>query len=117
MQQNGYYRMPAIHGDTVVFVCEDDLWRVSAGGGTAVRLTTNLGEVSRPYLSPDGQTIAFTGREEGGSEVYCMPAEGGLEQRLTYLGAGLQVAGWTPDGSSIIFASNAGQPFQKMFML
>lgn len=109
--------MPAIHGDTVVFVCEDDLWRVSAGGGTAVRLTTNLGEVSRPYLSPDGQTIAFTGREEGGSEVYCMPAEGGLEQRLTYLGAGLQVAGWTPDGSSIIFASNAGQPFQKMFML
>lgn len=109
--------MPTIHGDTVVFVCEDDLWRVSAGGGTAVRLTTNLGEVSRPYLSPDGKNIAFTGREEGASEVYCMPAEGGVEKRLTYLGTGLQVAGWTPDGSSIVFASNAGQPFQKMFML
>ncbi len=117
MQQHGYYRMPTIHNDTVVFVCEDDLWRVSADGGRAERLTTNLGEVSRPYFSPDGHFIAFTGREEGSTEVYCMAAEGGPEQRLTFLGAPLQVAGWTPNGNSIIFASSTAQPFQKMFML
>ncbi|MCG6964096.1 MAG: hypothetical protein LJE95_12600, partial [Acidobacteria bacterium] len=35
----GYYRQPAIHQDTVVFVAEGDLWRVDATGGEAVRLT------------------------------------------------------------------------------
>ena len=29
----GYYRQPAIHGDTLVFVAEGDLWRVPVSGG------------------------------------------------------------------------------------
>ena len=39
MSEAGYYRHPSIQGDTVVFVCEDDLWTVAAEGGTARRLT------------------------------------------------------------------------------
>lgn len=34
MAQKGYYRNPTLHADTVVFVCEDDLWTVPALGGT-----------------------------------------------------------------------------------
>ena len=94
---SGYYRYPAVYGDTVVFVSEDDLWTVPAGGGTARRLTANLGAISFPYFSPDGSTLAFTGREEGHSEVYVMPAEGGPVRRLTYLGATSNVLGWSPD--------------------
>jgi tricorn protease len=109
----GYYRFPTISGETVVFVCEDDLWTVSTKGGTARRLTSNLGEVSRPFLSPDGSVLAYTGRDEGDAEVYVMPALGGGAKRLTYHGGvyGGIVVGWDPDGKFILYASSYGQPF------
>ncbi|MCA9449733.1 MAG: hypothetical protein KC931_21610, partial [Candidatus Omnitrophica bacterium] len=44
--EEGYYRYPTIHGDTIAFVAEDDLWTVPATGGTAMRLTTTLSTVA-----------------------------------------------------------------------
>lgn len=116
-QQAGYYRFPTIYGDRVVFVCEDDLWSVPVSGGVAIRLTANLGAVAWPVLSPDGRQIAFTGREEGHPEVYVMPSDGGNAKRLTFLGAQTSTVGWSADGQSIIFASNASQPFPRLMQL
>jgi tricorn protease len=116
-RQSGYYRFPTIHSTRVVFVCEDDLWSVPVEGGLAIRLTSNLGEVSHPFLSPDGTQLAFIGREEGHSEVYVMAADGGVSKRLTFLGAHSVVVGWSVDGQSIIFASNAAQPFGRIYNL
>lgn len=114
MKQTGYYRFPTIAGNRVVFICEDDLWSVDSSGGVPVRLTSNVGEVSRPHLSPDGKWIAFTGREEGNPEVYCMPADGGQEKCLTFLGSTTNVIGWTSDSKKIIFSTNSAQPFARM---
>src|SRR4051812_12748668 len=105
----GYYRFPTIHNDTLIFASEDDLWSVAASGGLARRLTSNLGEVSYPMLSPDGEWLAYVGQEEGASEGYVMPATGGRSRRLSYLRRGLRVLGWTLDSHQILFASNYGQ--------
>ena len=117
MTEAGYYRFPSINGKVVVFSCEGDLWAVPATGGLARRLTANPGEADRPALSPNGQLLAFTGRDEGHAEVCCMPSEGGPARRLTFLGADSAVAGWTPDGASIVFSSNAGQAFPRLYYL
>jgi tricorn protease len=42
-----------------------------------------------------------------------MPAAGGPARRLTFQAANCAVAGWTPDGSSILFTSNADRPFRS----
>jgi len=105
-----YLRHPTVHGDTIVFVADDDLWSVAAEGGIARRLTAGLSEPSTPCLSPDGRLLAFVGRDEQHPEVYLMPAEGGPARRMTWLGTDTQVRGWTPDGE-IVFVTTQGQPF------
>ncbi|UCC43020.1 MAG: PD40 domain-containing protein [Candidatus Zixiibacteriota bacterium] len=94
----GYYRFPAVHGESVVFTAESDLWKVGIEGGMASRLTTHHGQETHAAISPDGQWVAFTATYEGPTEVYVMPLAGGLPQRLTYEGDRSYVVGWTPDG-------------------
>ena len=108
---SGYYRFPTICQDTIVFVCEDDLWTVPIGGGIARRLTSNLGAASSPRLSPNGERLAFAGSEEGPSEVYVMPALGGEAKRLTYQGSNAAIVGWDADGKHILYSSRAGLAF------
>ncbi|HYK88086.1 MAG TPA: S41 family peptidase [Acidobacteriota bacterium] len=100
-QTRGYYRFPAIHGDTIVFSAEGDLWRIGLQGGMARRLTSHPGEESNPAISPDGKTLAFTAEYEGPTEIYTMPLAGGLPTRRTFQGEGATVVGWTPDGRVI----------------
>ncbi len=109
MSTQGYVRFPTIHQDRIIFVAEDDLWSVSSEGGRAERLTAGVGEVSYPHFSPDGELLAFVGREEGPSEVYVMPSLGGIAQRLTFHSTSCRVAGWDLSGKAILYASNAGQ--------
>jgi tricorn protease len=100
----GYYRFPAIHGDTIVFAAEGDLWSVSTKGGVARRLTTHPGEESHPAVSPDGQTLAFTARYEGPAELYTMPLDGGLPTRQTYEADASFANTWTADGE-VVYAT------------
>jgi tricorn protease len=109
----GYYRHPTVHHDTVVFVCEDDLWSVPLDGGTARRLTANLSMASMPAISPDGQLLAFIGSEEGPLDLYVMPAVGGEATRLTYQSALPRRPIWTPAGNDILYSSDAIEAFWR----
>jgi len=73
---------------------------VGTEGGIARRLTTSLGDETLASFSPDGKTLAFSANYEGPTEVYTIPASGGLPTRRTFEG-GAQAAGWTPDGKIV----------------
>lgn len=110
-------RFPAIHGNRIVFSYAGDLYSVSAQGGVARKLTNHDGYEMFARFSPDGSQIAFTGQYDGNTEVYVMPAEGGIPKRLTYtatidrdhvwdrMGPNNIVMTWKNDGKQIVFRS------------
>ncbi|MEN8225317.1 MAG: PDZ domain-containing protein [Bacteroidota bacterium] len=78
-------RFPAIHGDQVVFSYAGDLYTIGRDGGVARKLTNDPdGYEMFARFSPDGTSIAFTGQYDGNTEVYVMPASGGVPFRATY---------------------------------
>ncbi|MGD8868079.1 MAG: S41 family peptidase [Gemmatimonadales bacterium] len=97
----GFYRYPALHGGTLVFAAEGDLWKVSTRGGVAERLTTHAAEETNPIISPDGTTLAFTARYEGPAELYTMPLSGGVPVRRTYEAETSLATAWTPGGELV----------------
>jgi tricorn protease len=99
---------PTISPDAtkIVFSCEGDLWIINASGGTAYRLTAMEGEEKYPRFSPDGQWIAFSGSQDGNSNVYVMPARGGEIKQLTCHDANDRVDSWSWDSKWIYFTSN-----------
>ncbi|MBN1198495.1 MAG: PD40 domain-containing protein [Bacteroidales bacterium] len=78
-------RFPAVHGNQIVFTYAGDLYTVAKTGGVARKLTNDSdGYEMFARFSPDGTSIAFTGQYDGNTEVFLIPAEGGVPKRLTY---------------------------------
>ncbi|UCC71473.1 MAG: PD40 domain-containing protein [Gemmatimonadota bacterium] len=114
----GYYRYPALHGDTIVFAAEGDLWKVSAAGGVARRLTTHHSEEDDPVISPNGRTLAFTARYEGPAELYTMPLAGGVPVRRSYEAESSVATTWTPDGRLVYTTTHySGLPKRRLVTL
>ena len=92
--------------------------------GDAVNLTHRPGADLRPAISPDGRRIAFTSdhdtppathpqfpfavRRDG--ELYVMNADGGDLRRLTRSPGWDGSPAWGPDGRTLYFYSERGQP-------
>ncbi|HEV3205007.1 MAG TPA: protease, partial [Gemmataceae bacterium] len=110
-------RFPAIHDKQIVFTYAGDLYSVPSTGGVARKLTNHDGFEMFARFSPDGKWIAFTGQYDGNTEVYLMPAGGGVPKRLTYtatlgrddvsdrMGPNNLVIGWKHDSRHIVFRS------------
>lgn len=104
----GYFRYPALHGTTVVFTAEGDLWKVDLKEGDlkhlnhlnlkqghAIRLTSHPAEEKEAAISPDGKLVAYTARYEGTTEVYVIPMMGGVPKRVSYESSRVRLHHWT----------------------
>lgn len=113
----GFFRQPTLQGENLVFVAEGDLWRVNAQGGRAERLSTHVGQEGSPVLSRDGRWLAYTAQYDGPGDVYLMPVQGGLPQRLSWEGnAGQRVWGFSALGEVIYSGpSQSGQPVTQLY--
>lgn len=116
-EQPTLFRQPAMSRTDIVFSYAGDLWTVQKAGGDAKRLTTGIGIEGNPYFSPDGSMIAFSGDYDGNTDVYIVPATGGVPRRITYHPSADMVSGWTPDGKNVLFASgrNSSSNFTRLF--
>jgi Tol biopolymer transport system component len=59
------------------------LWILPMRGGEAKRITPDLLEARQPAWSPDSQSIAFQGYDDGTWHIYVIPREGGDARPVT----------------------------------
>jgi tricorn protease len=105
-----WIRFPAVRGDRLVFVTDDDVFGAPVGGGSAQRLTSGAGTALRPRLSPDGARLTWDSTAEGARDVWSAPASGGAARRVTWGGA--TNLGFDPRGRLLVSTSQ-DQPFLR----
>ncbi len=106
-------RHPDVSDTQITFVYAGDVWVVAKEGGMAQRLSSPLGEESRPRFSPDGSKIAYTAYYDGNPEVYVIPAMGGVPQRITYHPMWDGLVDWYPDSQNLLIGSSRESGTQR----
>ncbi|HXT72171.1 MAG TPA: S9 family peptidase [Vicinamibacterales bacterium] len=85
--------------------------RIAVAGGASKTLVdgTKYVSVSFPRWSPSGQQVAFLSNGpipgQSGAQIFVVDSRGGEIKQLTTAPSGVQQLAWSPDGSTIGFAS------------
>jgi eukaryotic-like serine/threonine-protein kinase len=92
-----------------------DIWKFPVDGAPAenakraVRITHQTGQVQTPTLSPNDRSMAYLSDNGGHGNLWVMDLTTGDTHQITYERNPTRVMGvplWSPDGSSIAFATN-----------
>lgn len=108
-----WMRYPAISpdGTQIAFAFQGDLYKVSASGGKATRLTSNEAYDTMPMWSPDGRSIVFVStRYHGSKDIYLVDADGGAARRITTHSASETPAYFSPDGAYLYYTAHIQDP-------
>lgn len=110
-------RNPSLSQDRIAFLYADDIWTVSRQGGDAERLTSNGHVNAGPFYSPDGASIAYSAHLHSNTDVYIVPAAGGIPRRLTWHPDSSVIVGWSPDSKDVLFSSGRAsfRHFDRLF--
>jgi Tol biopolymer transport system component/imidazolonepropionase-like amidohydrolase len=82
------------------------IWILPFNGGEAHRITPELLEARQPTWSPDGQSIAFQGYDDGTWHIYVIGRDGGEPKAITSGSFDDREPAWSRDGSRIAFSSD-----------
>ncbi|MHC4938791.1 MAG: S41 family peptidase [Planctomycetota bacterium] len=93
-------------GKKVVFCYRGDIWVAHVDGSHVDRLTIHEQQETLPRISPDGKTVAFTSKRNGGHDIFTVPIAGGVPKQITFHSAFEAMCDWSPDGKKILFVSN-----------
>ena len=96
--------------EQIAFAADDgtgnvDIYRVGRDGAGLSRVTVTPGVDIIPSWSPDGRTLAFTRCAGGETQVWAIPATGGIAKQITFGDGVDQSAVWSPDSRDIAFIS------------
>lgn len=101
------------------------IWIMAEDGSDQHEISSTAPGGITPFMSPDGQQIAFSGIQPGAGhpEIWVMDATGAHSRRLTFtpaVPAGEQTGSvhptWSPDGSHLVYASAASGQWQIWVM-
>ena len=96
-------------GQWVVYTSYPDrlLWRSKADGSERLQLTFPPLQAELARWSHDAKQIVFSAKfPDSVYNIYLVPSEGGAPQRILPSQQGQMDVNWSPDGGSLIFASD-----------
>src|SRR5258705_54477 len=82
------------------------LWILPMQGGQAKRITPELLEARQPTWSPDSQSLAFQGYDDGAWHIYVISRDGGDVRPVTSGEFDDREPAWSHDGTRIAFSSD-----------
>jgi len=95
-----------------------DIYEFILGSGETRKITSELGILTAPEISPDGTQIVFTNSDGQHEAVWLMGRDGGDPHRIygSDTTSGWDPT-WSPDGKQILFASNAPTGEIQLFIM
>ena len=118
--RNCYVRSPDLSDNHIVFVSDDDIWRLRRANeytypdNLAVRLTGNRHHVESPKISPDESSVAFLSDESGDIDCYVIPIDGGAVRRVSFFGD-VRLIGWKDNNTLYVTSSCEGYKTPELF--
>ncbi len=100
-------------GKEIAFGYKGDIYKVSAAGGTALRLTSQPSYECSPVWSRDGKQLAFASDRNGNFDVFVMSAAGGTATRLTMNSVSEIPSSFTTDGKYVLFSAAIQDPAES----
>lgn len=82
-----------------------DIYKIPAGGGDEIRLTTSPGLNDGPEFSPDGKYIYFNSTRTGLMQIWRMKPDGAEQEQVTHDEYNNWFAHLSPDGKWMVFVS------------